>query len=242
VKKFFSIIFLIVLLFAETHATHMGEMSQFFDKEHSKLAGGLKQEMKIYYKDKSGIKFGFRLDYNSRQKESRWKRWVSQTDNAAKYWCEKYNRDSYRKSFVDHGSWNNKARFTKSAEFTIDYVCEPSTTNYKNNSLDEMVDAFVEDIIEFFENHSCSKKYSENEEKLMECFFYPRLFASSPVENFYRIEWKKGNMSRNEFFELTKHSINTYKEMCEDLVKNSKKIQCYEKMEELNIKLTSIPK
>ena len=112
----------------------MGELSQFFDKEHGGFTRGA---MGLYFKNKSGIKFGFLSSGWKRH----WKIWINETDNAAEYWCEKYDRDSYRKSFIDHGQYN-----IGSVKFTVEYACEPRETSSKNNNsdiVDNLRDSFL---------------------------------------------------------------------------------------------------
>ena len=81
-KKLLTILVLSFLWSEDTYAGHMGELSQFFSREHTSLLGS--KNVITYFKNKSGIKFGFTGDRRS------YDDWIREVQEAAKYWCNKY--------------------------------------------------------------------------------------------------------------------------------------------------------
>ena len=210
-------------------AGHMGELSQFFSKEHDGF--GRRDAVKINYGNKTGIKFTFL--YSGKKKH--YKMWITETDNAADYWCDQYSRDAYRQTVRDYGAYN-----IASDKMTVEYECEPRAESSKTNNSD-IVDDLSDAIIEHADNHSCAKDTNNvTGEQWRECYLYPKLINSAPVENFFRMVWKKGDVSRNSYFQFVEKSIKVFKEMCELEKDSNLRVGCLKKIEKLNVRLVSI--
>ena len=131
-KKLLAIVVLSLLITGDATASHMGELSQFFSKEHDGF--GRKDAVKIIYGNKTGIKFSFL--YSGRKKHRNM--WISQTDRAADFWCNDRNRNSYRQTITNYGAHN-----IASARMTVEYVCEPRESNISKNLDEELISAKI---------------------------------------------------------------------------------------------------